>query len=111
MRPLGASLYTVVVLFFNSETASVQHTPDLCIACQQERRAQNLVTAQLIEINDGTELEDVLNHVFQQGFVDSNWRLKRRRTARDPLVRGPGNTPESALTRVICMLFFSFSLR
>lgn len=108
LRPLGASLYTIAALFFDSETASVEHTPNLCIACQQECHAQNLVTAQLVEISDGTQLEDVLNHVFQQGFVDPNWSLKRRRATQDPLVHGPGSTPESALSGVICMLIFDF---
>jgi len=35
------------------------------------------VTAQLIDINDAAhlfDLEDVLDHIFQQGFVDPKWR-------------------------------------
>jgi len=73
------------------------------------------VTAQLIEISDDAQLfdlEDVLDHIFLQGFV-SKWRtvvwledrysvrLKTSRTVKDLLVHGAGNTPETALRLVI----------
>ncbi len=124
LRPLGASLYTLctfVALFFDTEMASVQHTPELWITYHQVSRAQKPVTAQLIEVSDGTQLfdlEDVLDHVFQQGFVDPNWRsvvwledrdsvrLKTSHTVKDLLVHGAGTTPESALRLVICMSCF-----
>ncbi|KAI9429741.1 hypothetical protein H4582DRAFT_2072453 [Lactarius indigo] len=96
--------------------ASVQHTPELWITYHQASRAQKPVTAQLIEVGDGVhifDLEDVLDHVFQQGFVDPNWRsvvwvedrdskrLKTSHTVKDLLVNGAGNTPETALRLVI----------
>jgi len=100
---------------------SVHHIPELWITYHQASRAQKLVTAQLIEIGDGTQLfdlEDVLDHIFQQGFVDPKWRsvvwledrdsvrLKTSHTVKDLLVHGAGTTPESALRLVICMFVF-----
>ena len=99
--------------------AAVQHTPEFWITYHQASRVQKPVTAQLVEVGDNTQffdLEDVLDHIFQQGFVDSKWRtvvwledrdsvpLKTSYTVKDLLARGAGNTPETALRLVICML-------
>ncbi len=74
------------------------------------------VTTQLIDISDAAhlfDLEDVLDHVFEQGFVDPKlrsivgWedctsvRLKAGSTVQDLLVRGAGCTPETALRLII----------
>ncbi|KAI9443402.1 hypothetical protein H4582DRAFT_1190156 [Lactarius indigo] len=95
---------------------SVHRASELWITYHQASRAQKPVTAQLIEISDGTQLfdlEDVLDHVFQQGFVDPKWRsvvwledcdsvrLKASHTVKDLLANGAGNTPETALRLVI----------
>jgi len=105
---------------------SVHHIPELWITYHQASRAQKLVTAQLIEIGDGTQLfdlEDVLDHIFQQGFVDPKWRsvvwledcdsvrLKTSHTVKGLLAHGAGTTPESALRLVICIPFFGLFSR
>jgi hypothetical protein len=74
------------------------------------------VTAQLIDVSDATQLfdlEDVLDYIFQQGFVDPKWRsvawweectslrLKASHAVQELLARGAGNTPASALRIVI----------
>lgn len=74
------------------------------------------VTAQLIDVSDAAQLfdlEDVLDHIFQQGFVDPKWRsvvwweectsmrLKATHAVQELLARGVGNTPASALRLVI----------
>ena len=78
------------------------------------------VTAQFIEISNAAhlfDLEDVRDHVFEQGFVDPKlrsvvwWedctsvRLKASSTVQDLLVRGAGSTPETALRLVIGLCF------
>ena len=93
--------------------------PELWITYHQASRSNKPVTAQLIDIGDGSnlyDLEDVLDHIFQQGFVDAKWRsvvwwedctaarLKACSTVHDLLARGAGNTPETALHLVIGML-------
>lgn len=79
------------------------------------------VTTQLIDISDDAHLylEDVLDHVFEQGFVDPKlrsvvwWedstsvRLKASSAVQDLLLRGAGSTPETAL-RLIIGLYFLF---
>ena len=98
---------------------------ELWITYHQASRAQRSVTAQLIDVSDGTslvDLEDVLDHVFQQGFVDPKWRsvswweectsarLKASHAVQDLLARGIGSTPASALRLVIGMRpYFFFS--
>jgi len=89
---------------------------ELWITYHQASRAQRLVTAQLIDVGDGTtllDLEDVLDHVFEQGFVDPKWRsvswweectsarLKASHGVQELLARGAGSTPASALRLVI----------
>ncbi|KAH8979238.1 hypothetical protein EDB92DRAFT_417763 [Lactarius akahatsu] len=89
---------------------------ELWITYHQVSRAQRPVTAQLIDIGDGTQLhdlEDVLDHVFLQGFVDPKWRsvawweectsvrLKASHVVQELLARGIGSTPTSALRLVI----------
>jgi hypothetical protein len=74
------------------------------------------VTAQLIDVSDAAQLfdlEDVLDYIFQQGFVDPKWRsvawweectsvrLKASHAVQELLARGAGNTPASALRLVI----------
>ncbi|KAI0252128.1 hypothetical protein BJV78DRAFT_1275055 [Lactifluus subvellereus] len=97
--------------------ATVAHCgSELWITYHQVSRAQKQVTAQLIDVSDGTrlfDLEDVLDHVFQQGFVDPKWRsvawweectsvrLKASHTVQELLARGVGSTPTSALRLVI----------
>jgi hypothetical protein len=78
------------------------------------------VTAQLIDVSDAAQLfdlEDVLDYIFQQGFVDPKWRsvawweecstsvgsvrLKASDAVQELLARGAGTTPASALRLVI----------
>jgi hypothetical protein len=74
------------------------------------------VTAQLIDVSDAAQLfdlEDVLDYIFQQGFVDPKWRsvawweectfvrLKASHAVQELLARGAGSTPASALRLVI----------
>jgi hypothetical protein len=74
------------------------------------------VTAQLIDVSDAAQLfdlEDVLEHIFQQGFVDPKWRsvawweectsarLNASHAVQELLARGLGSTPASALRLVI----------
>jgi len=78
------------------------------------------VTTQLIDVSDAAhlfDLEDVLDHVFEQGFVDPKvrsvawWedctsvRLKASSTVQDVLVLGTGSTPETALRLIIGLYF------
>ena len=94
---------------------SVQAT-ELWITYHQASRAQKQVTAQLVDVSDVVrlfDLEDVLDYVFEQGFVDSKWRsvtwwedntlvrLKACSTVQDLLTRGAGSTPETALRLII----------
>lgn len=75
-----------------------------------------LVTTQLIDVGDAVhlfDLEDVLDHVFGQGFVDpilrsvvwwedcTSVRLKASSPIQDLLACGVGNTPETALRLII----------
>jgi hypothetical protein len=78
------------------------------------------VTAQLIDVSDAAhlfDLEDVLDYIFKQGFVDPKlrsavrWedctsvRLISSSTVQDLLVRGAGSTPETALRLIIGLYF------
>ena len=78
------------------------------------------VTTQLIDVGVAAhifDLEDVLDHVFEQGLVDPKlrsvvwWedctsvRLNAGSTVQDLLVRGAGSTPETALRLVIGLYF------
>ncbi|KAH9991245.1 hypothetical protein BJV77DRAFT_545916 [Russula vinacea] len=89
---------------------------DLWITYHQASRMHRQVTAQLVDVSDATQLfdlEDVLDHIFQQGFVDPKWRsvawweectsarLKASHGVQELLARGVGNTPASALRLVI----------
>jgi len=89
---------------------------ELWIAYHQASRTHKQVTAQLIEVSDAAQLfdlEDVLDYVFEQGFVDPKWRsvtwwedststrLKASSAVQDVLARGTGNTPETALSLII----------
>ena len=100
-------------------------TPELWIAYHQASRTHKQVTAQLLNVGDVTllfDLEDVLDYVFQQGFVDAKWRsvtwwedstsvrLKVSTTVQDLLARGAGSTPETALHLIIGMLDVFFLL-
>ncbi|KAF8500782.1 hypothetical protein F5888DRAFT_1632647 [Russula emetica] len=89
---------------------------ELWITYHQASRMHRQMTAQLIDVSDATQLfdlEDVLDHIFQQGFVDPKWRsvawweectsvrLKANHVIQELLARGAGNTPASALRLVI----------
>jgi hypothetical protein len=88
---------------------------ELWITYHQASRVQKQVTAQLVDISDTQlfDLEDVLDYVFQQGFVDAKWRsvtwwedcsatrLKACSTVEDLLTRGTGSTPETALHLIV----------
>jgi hypothetical protein len=89
---------------------------ELWITYHQASRAHKQVTAQLVDVSDAAhlfDLEDVLDYVFQQGFVDSKWRsvtwwedcaaarLKACSTVQELLVRGAGSTPETALHLIV----------
>lgn len=91
-------------------------TTELWITYHQASRAQKQVTAQLLDVSDVAhlfDLEDVLDHVFDQGFVDAKWRsvtwwedctsvrLKAGTTVQDLFARGAGSTPETALRLII----------
>jgi len=99
------------------------HAQELWIAYHQASRTHKQVTAQLIEVTDAAQLfdlEDVLDYVFEQGFVDPKWRsvtwwedststrIKASSTVQDLLTRGAGNTPETALHLIVGMHRFSF---
>jgi hypothetical protein len=106
-----------------SALCSQNQKTELWITYHQASRAHKQVTAQLVDVTDLTrlfDLEDVLDYVFEQGFVDAKWRsvvwwedrtsvrLKASTTVQDLLTRGAGNTPETALRLIIGMFFFSF---
>jgi len=101
-------------------------TPELWITYHQASRTHKQVTAQLLNVGDVTlmfDLEDVLDYVFQQGFVDAKWRsvtwwedstsvrLKACTTVQDLLARSAGSTPETALHLIIGKLDVSFYSR
>ncbi|KAN0129517.1 hypothetical protein V8E53_012699 [Lactarius tabidus] len=89
---------------------------ELWITYHQASRKHKQTTAQLIDVGERSQLfdlEDVLDHVFQQDFVDPKWRsvvrwedcggarLKASDTVHDLLARGAGSTPASALRLII----------
>jgi len=91
-------------------------TSELWITYCQASRVHEQANAQPIDISDAAhlfDLEDVLGYVFEQGFVDPKlrsvvwWedctsvRLKASSTVQDLLVRGAGNTPETALRLIV----------
>lgn len=98
-------------------------TTELWITYHQASRAHKQVTAQLLDVSDAAhlfDLEDVLDHVFEQGFVDPKWRsvvwwedrtslrLKAGTTVQDLLTRGAGSGPETALRLIIGVWFILF---
>lgn len=119
---------TSTLLSLDSDMASSAHChltqmTELWITYHQASRAHKQVTAQLIDVGDAArffDLEDVLDHVFEQGFVDPKWRsvvwwedctcvrLKACSSVQDLLARGAGSTPETALRIVIGVWFFYF---
>jgi hypothetical protein len=73
------------------------------------------VSARLIDVSDAAQLfdiEDILDHIFQQGFVYPKWRsvawweectsvrLKASHAVQELLARGAGNIPAPALRLV-----------
>ncbi len=89
---------------------------ELWITYHQASRKHKQVTAQLIDVGEGSrlfDLEDVFDHIFQQDFVDPKWRsvvwwedftgarLKVSDTVHDLLARGAGETPGTALRLII----------
>jgi hypothetical protein len=116
---------TSTVLSFDIDKACSTHgtqtqTSELWITYDQASRMNEQVTAQLIDVSDAghlSDLEDVLDHVFEQGFVDpklrsviwwedcTSMRLNASSTVQDLLVRGAGSTPETALRLIISLYF------
>ena len=122
---------TSTIFSFDLDMASSAHCPqvncpqvhcpqapgtDLWITYHQASRTQKQVTAQLVDVSDAVnlfDLEDVLDYVFDQGFVDPKWRsvtwwedntlvrLKTSSAVQDLLTRGAGSTPETALRLII----------
>ena len=100
---------------FSTDCAQTQIS-EFWITYNQASRMHEQVAAQLINVGDAVhifDLEDVLDHVFDQGFMDPKlrsvvwWedctsvRLKASSTVQDLLVRGAGSTPETALRLII----------
>lgn len=98
---------------------------ELWITYHQASRAHKQVTAQLIDVSDTAhlfDLEDVLNHIFENGFLEAKWRsvtwwedcsavrLKACNTVQELLASGAGSTPETALHLVVgmCTRFIHF---
>ncbi|KAI9464964.1 hypothetical protein BJY52DRAFT_1424805 [Lactarius psammicola] len=94
----------------------LHHDSELWITYHQASRKYKQVTAQLIDLGQGSQLfdlEDVLDHIFQQDFVDTKWRsvvwwedctgarLKASDTMHDLLARGAGATPCTALRLIV----------
>jgi hypothetical protein len=107
----------------SSAHCHLTQTTELWITYHQASRAHKQVTAQLIDVSDVArffDLEDVLDHVFEQGFVDPKWRsvvwwenstcvrLKACSSVQDLLARGAGSTPETALRIIIGVWFYFF---
>jgi len=93
----------------------------LWITYHQASRTHKQVTTQLLDVSDSAhifDLEDVLDHVLNQGCVNSKWRsvtwwddctsvrLKSSNSVQDLLARGAGITPETAVHLVIGKPFF-----
>lgn len=93
---------------------------ELWITYNQVSRVHEQVTAQSIDVSDASQLfnlEDILDHVYEQGFVDPKLRsfvwwedctsvpLKASSTVQELLVRGAGSTPETALRLIIGLYF------
>ena len=89
---------------------------ELWITYHQASRTHKQVTAQLVDVSDAAQLfdlEDVLDYIFQQGFVDAKWRsvswwedntavrLKASSTVQDLLARGAGSTAENSLHLIV----------
>ncbi|KAH9969832.1 hypothetical protein BC827DRAFT_37051 [Russula dissimulans] len=100
----------------SSDNCPQSQTADLWITYHQTSRAHKLTTAQLIDVSDEArlfDLEDVLDYVFEQGFVDPKWRsvvwwenstsarLKASTVVQDLLAQGAGSTPKTALRLII----------
>jgi hypothetical protein len=116
---------TLTVHSFDIDMACSTHctqnqTSELWITYDQASRKHEQVTPQLIDVGNAVhlfDLEDVLDHVFEQGFIDPKlrsvvwWedrtsvRLKASSTVRDLLMRGAGSTPETALRLIISLYF------
>lgn len=112
---------TSTILSLDSDMAPTARCPqvqaaELWITYHQASRTHKQATAQLLDVSDSVhifDLEDVLDHVFEQGFVDPKWRpvtwwedctsvrLKACNTVQDLLARGAGNTPGTALHLII----------
>lgn len=107
----------------SSTLCSQAQATELWITYHQASRAHKQVTAQLLDVSDVVrlfDLEDVLDHIFEQGFVDPKWRsvawwedstcvrLKASNTVQDLLARGAGSSPENALRLIIGVWLFLF---
>ena len=114
----------------SSALSPQSQSPDFWITYHQASRTHKQVTLQvgpqLLDASDTThifDLEDVLDHVFDQGFADPKWRstiwwedctsvrLKNCDTVQDLLARGAGSTPETALHLIIGKPYIFLSSR
>ena len=89
---------------------------ELWLVYHQTSRTSKPATVQLIDLELShplTDLEDVLDHIFQKGFVDAKYRpvtwleqhdgasVKATQSVQDLLKLGAGKSPETALRLVI----------
>lgn len=94
------------------------HAHEFWIVYHQASRAAKPATAQLVELEHGPaghmhDLEDVLDHVFAQGFLEARFRtmcwwetldgtrVSAGRDVQDILASGAGHCPEHALKLII----------
>ena len=116
-----SSTPTSTLSFLDSDMAASPLCPlvqgsELWITYHQASRTHKQVTAQLVDVSDAAQLfdlEDVLDYIFQQGFVDAKWRsvswwedntavrLKASSTVQDLLARGAGSTAENSLHLIV----------
>lgn len=126
--PLLPNTPTSAIISLDTDMACLalcpqSQAPELWIAYHQASRTHKQVTAQPLDVSDAAhifDLKDLLDYVFDQGFVDSKWRsvtwwedctslrLESSNTVQDLLARGAGSTPETALHLVIGKLYIYF---
>ena len=100
----------------SSSSFSMANNTELWLVYHQTSRTSKPATAQLIDLelqHPLTDLEDVLEHIFQQGFVDAKYRsmtwweqhdgvsVKATHGVQELLKLGVGRSPETALRLVI----------
>jgi len=117
---------TSTITSFDTDMASSalcpkSQAPQLWITYHQASRTHKQVTTELLDVSDAAhifDLEDVLDHILNQRYVDSKrrsviwWedctsvRLKSSDTVQDLLACGAGSTPETALHLIIGKPYF-----